>query len=254
MLAGRTAFTNSQGKAELEYPTNVSASGNLQIKDENIEGSIGDFFNYSDTESTSITSDAEINVEMIPNVEWDDSYYDNVIDFMIKMYFHKTLTPGEYPEDYPILIDENQSEMPETFYQTAVAEAIQHINDTMGWEVYKTTTNDDARYIFDYSRTSSVTVPGPQVNKNGVWYISDATIYIRNNAPQSELESLKGTIIHEIFTHGLGWNYHSEDSRDISFIPNHYRIDQKISENEKNSKEIYLKLHGGTDLSKHEIN
>lgn len=49
MLAGKTAFTNSAGQAELEYPTNTSLSGNLEIKDEDIEGSIGDFFNYSDT-------------------------------------------------------------------------------------------------------------------------------------------------------------------------------------------------------------
>lgn len=134
MLAGRTAFTDSQGKAELEYPTNVSTSGNLQIQDENIEGSIGDFFNYSDTESTNITGDAEINVEMIPNVEWDDSFYASVIDFMIEMNYSgvtKTITPGEHPDDYPILVNIKENEMPAPYYAPAIKAALQHVNDEL---------------------------------------------------------------------------------------------------------------------------
>lgn len=117
MLAGKTVVTDANGRAELEYPTNVSTSGNLKIQDENIEGSIGDFFNYNDTESTNITGDLEFNIEMIPNVEWDDSFYASVIEFLKEMRgTNTTLTPGEHPQDYPILVNANTSLMPAPHY------------------------------------------------------------------------------------------------------------------------------------------
>lgn len=252
MLAGRTAFTNSEGKAELEYPTNVSTSGNLEIQDENIPNDIGDFFNYSDTESTSITGDAEMNVEMIPNVEFNSQFYTDIFDMMtqLKSYFvdHQ---PGDYPNEYPVLIDENVSEMPENHYQTAIANAIEHINDTMGWEIFKITTNGNEKYKFDYSRTNSFFNP-EYIKINDNWYIGDATVHIRNNSPENELEELTETIIHELFTHGLGWFYHSQDSQDISSNSTSQR-DGTISQNEKNAKEINLKLNAGTDLTKYEV-
>lgn len=251
MLAGKTVVTDANGRAELEYPTNVSTSGNLKIQDENIEGSIGDFFNYNDTESTNITGDLEFNIEMIPNVEWDDSFYASVIEFLKEMRgTNTTLTPGEHPQDYPILVNANTSLMPAPHCQIAVENAIQHINDTLGWEVFKLTTGDDARYIFDYSRTNSFFLP-ESIKINGITYIENATIYIRNNSPENELDELTETITHEKFCHGLGWIYHSNDSRDISSNSTNQR-DGTISKNEKNSKEIYLKLHGGTDLNKYE--
>lgn len=255
MLAGKTVVTDANGRAELEYPTNVSASGNLRIQDENIPNDIGDFFNYSDTESTSIIGDKEINVEMIPNVEWDDSFYVSVIDFLKTRNPTGegtiTITPGEHPQDYPILVNANTSLMPAPHYQIAVENAIQHINDTLGWEVFKLTTGDDARYIFDYSRTNSFFLP-ESIKINGITYIENAKIYIRNNSPENELDELTETITHEKFCHGLGWIYHSNDSRDISSNSTNQR-DGTISKNEKNSKEIYLKLSGGTNLSNHKI-
>lgn len=252
MLAGKTVVTDANGRAELEYPTNVSTSGNLKIQDENIEGSIGDFFNYNDTESTNITGDLEFNIEMIPNVEWDDSFYASVIEFLKEMRgTNTTLTPGEHPQDYPILVNANTSLMPAPHYQTAVENAIEHINDTMGWEVFKLTTGDDAKYTLDYSRTNSFFLP-ELIQINGITYIGDATVYIWNYAQENELAALKEIIIHELFTHGLGWVYHSKDSQDISSDLTS-QVDTTISQNEKNSKEIYLKLSGGTNLSNHKI-
>lgn len=255
MLAGKTAFTNSEGRAELEYPTNSGQSGNLRIQDENIPNDIGDFFNYSDTESTSITGDAEINIEMIPNVEWDNTFYDNVIDFLKTRNPTGdgviTYLPGEYPQDYPILVNANTSLMPAPHYQTAVENAIEHINDTMDWEIFKLTNDDNAKYTLDYSRTNSLFLP-ELIQINGITYIGDATVYIWNYAQENELAALKEIIIHELFTHGLGWVYHSKDSQDISSDLTS-QVDTTISQNEKNSKEIYLKLSGGTNLSNHKI-
>lgn len=169
MLAGRTAFTDSQGKAELEYPTNVSTSGNLKIQDENIPNDIGDFFNYNDTESTNITGNLEFNIEMIPNVEFDSDYYTDVIDFLKTRNPTGdgtiTYTPGEFPEDYPILVNANTSLMPAPHYQTAVENALQHINDTMGWEIFKSSANGDEKYKLDYSRNNSLTVWNPLEKK-----------------------------------------------------------------------------------------
>lgn len=255
MLAGRTAFTNSEGKAELEYPTNVSTSGNLQIQDENIEGSIGDFFNYSDTESTSITGDLEFNIEMIPNVEWDDSYYASVIDFMIEMNYTgvtKTITPGEYPEDYPITINIKEDEMPAEYFKQPIKDAIQHINDTMGWEVYRTTTDEDARYIFDYSWINSGFTQGDLKQINGIGYIDTARVHIENSIPIDFTWMIEPTTIHELFTHGLGWAKHSENPKDISYVPINTRETTTISNNETNAKKVYLKLTGNTELLKYE--
>lgn len=252
MLAGKTVVTDANGRAEVEYPTNSGQSGNLKIQDENIVGSIGDFFNYSDTESTSITDDTEINIEMIPNVEWDDSYYDNVIDFLKEMYFHITLIPGEFPEDYPITVNIKEDEMPAAHYLQPIKDAIQHINNTMGWEILRETTDNDARYIFDYSWINSGFNYGPQINKNGIWYLCDtARVYIMNDINSSE--PVKETAIHELFTHGLGWTKHSEDKKDISYAPTLSNETSGISLNEKNAKNIYLKLLGNSDLLKHKL-
>lgn len=158
MLAGKTAFTDSEGKATLEYPTNTSLSGNLEIRDENIIGEIGDFFNYSDTETTNIDNDKTFDIEMIPNVEFESQFYDNIIEFMIDMRDHiwnLTINPGDYPEDYPVSIDVKESEMPAEHYKQAVNEAIELINNKLGFEVYRKTTGDDARYVFDYSKGNS---------------------------------------------------------------------------------------------------
>lgn len=253
MLAGKTAFTNSAGQAELEYPTNTSLSGNLEIRDEDIIGEIGDFFNYSDTETTNINSDKTFDIEMIPNVEFDSQFYTDVFDFLKKVGSGNeiTYTPGEHPEDYPIHIDVNESEMPAEQYKQATNEAIEHINNTLGWEVYKATTGDDARYVFDYTHDNSRFSPEPNVQKNGIWYISNATVYILNVATtENWFEILKGEITHELFTHGLGWTVHSSDSQDISNTP---VWDSDISTNEKNAKEVYLKLEGNTNLNKYEL-
>lgn len=251
MLAGRTAFTNSEGKAELEYPTNVSTSGNLQIQDENIVGSIGDFFNYSDTESTNITGDAEINVEMIPNVEFDSQFYTDIFDMITQMNTNIIINqPCDYKQNYPILINTKESEMPMEHYKQAVSEAIQKINETLGWEVFKTTTSDDAKYTFDYSLINSRFAPAGYVQINNNWYIGDATVYIKNNITNDDFEWLKRTTTHELFTHGLGWTYHSQDSQDVSYAP---AYDSNITTNEKNAKEVNLKLNAGTDLTKYEI-
>lgn len=253
MLAGKTVVTDANGRAELEYPTNVSTSGNLKIQDENIPNDIGDFFNYSDTESTNITGDAEINVEMIPNVEWDNSFYDNVIDFLMNMNPSGdgfiTYTPGEYSEDYPILVNTSESEMPAEHYKRAADETIEKINQKVGWEVFKKTTGDDARYIFDYSRTSMGLFTSEYIQIDGITYIGDAIVYITNAAPASSFEQLKGVMVHELFTHGLGWSYHSLDSQDISSIP---VFDSDITKNEENAKEVYLKLQGGTNLENYQ--
>lgn len=251
-LAGKTAFTNSAGQATLEYPTNTTLSGNLKIKDENIQNDIGDFFNYSDTESTSIDSDKELNIEMVPNVAFNSQFYTDVFDFLTQMRGKADIgsQPGDYPEDYPILIDVKESDMPAEHYKQATTEAIEHINQTLGWEVYKTTTNDDARYVFDYTHDNSKFEPS-LVQINDVWYIDNATVYILNAATNSSwFEILKGEITHELFTHGLGWSYHSLDSQDISNTP---VWDSDITQNEKNAMEIFLKLQGGTKLNNYQI-
>lgn len=252
MLAGKTAFTNSEGTATLEYPTNATISGNLKIQDENIEGDIGDLFNYSDTESTSINSDKTFNIEMVPNVEFDSQFYTDIFDFITQMRNRSTvLTPGEYPEDYPIQIDVKENDMPAEHYKQATNEAIEHINNTLGWEVYKTTTGDDARYIFDYTHDNSKFEPS-LTQINDVWYIDTATVYITNAAPNNEndFEILKGEITHELFTHGLGWPYHSLDGQDISNTP---VWDSDISTNEKNAMEIFLKFQGGTNMDNYQL-
>lgn len=81
-------------------------------------------------------------------------------------------------------------------------------------------------------------------------YFVGAKIYIKNNIPTNEFEWLKGEIVHELFTHVLGWVYHSQDPSDISYSP---AYDSNITTNEKNAKNIYLKLSGNTDLLKYEI-
>lgn len=250
-LAGKTAFTNSEGKVTLEYPTNTSLSGNLEIRDENIIGEIGDFFNYSDTESTSINEDKTFDIEMVPNVAFNSQFYKDVFDFMIQMRNRSTVrTPGEYPEDYPILIDVKESDMPAEHYKQATTEAIEHINQTLGWEVYKATTGDDARYVFDYTHDNSKFEPS-LTQINDVWYINTATVYILNAATNSSwFEILKGEITHELFTHGLGWLKHSIDSQDISNTP---VWDSDITQNEKNAMEVFLKLQGGTNMKNYEI-
>lgn len=251
MLAGKTAFTNSAGQAELEYPTNTTIAGNIEIQDENIIGSIRDFFNYSDTESISVTGDAEINIEMVPNVEFNSQFYTDVFDFIIQMRNRTTVrTPGEFPEDYPIYLDVKENDMPAEHYKQATTEAIELINQTLGWEVYKTTTNDDARYVFDYTHDNSKFEPS-LVQINDVWYIDNVTVYILNAATNSSwFEILKGDITHELFTHGLGWPYHSLDSQDISNTP---VWDSDITQNKKNAMEIFLKLQGGTKLNNYQI-
>lgn len=250
ILANKTAYTDNQGTATLEYQTNISASENLQIRDENIIGDIGDFFNYS--ENIDITGNKELNIEMIPNVEFESDYYTDIFDFITQMNKNSSIgnQPGDYPEDYPVLLNTNESEMPAEHYKQAVEEAIELINNTLGWEVYKATTGDDARYIFDYSKSGSSKFEPDYIQKNGVWYIGTATVYITNGAPISAFERLKGDVTHELFTHGLGWSYHSEDSQDISNTP---VWDSDISTNEKNAKKIELKLQGGTNLENYQI-
>lgn len=254
MLAGKTVVTDANGRAELEYPTNVSTSGNLKIQDENIEGSIGYFFNYNDTESTNITGDLEFNIEMIPNVEWDNTFYDNVIDFLKQMRGGNiTTTPGELLEDYPILIDINESEMPAAHYLTGITDAIEHINNKLGAKlgvnIYEITTNNDARYIFDYSDNNSK-FDLEYIQKDGVWYIGTATVYIKNNITSGE--PVKETTIHETGIPGVGLREHSLDKKDIGFAPTWWNETSGYSQNEKKALEIYLKLHSGTDLNKTE--
>lgn len=77
-----------------------------------------------------------------------------------------------------------------------------------------------------------------------------ATVYIGKNAPESGFEILKGEVTHELFTHGLGWGFHSIDGQDISNTP---VWDSDISTNEKNSKIIYLKLEGNTNLNNYQL-
>lgn len=141
--------------------------------------------------------------------------------------------------------------MPADYYNQAVDEAIELINQTLGWEVFRETTGDDARYIFDYTRHSSRFSPD-YIQKDGVWYIDTATVYINKNAlnTNSWFEILKGEITHELFTHGLGWSGHSEDSQDVSNTP---VWDSDITTNEKNAKQLELKLQGGTKLKNYEI-
>ena len=92
------------------------------------------------------------------------------------------------------------------------------------------------------------------VHKNGYTYIDTAIVYIRNDIWESNFEWLKGIITHELFTHGLGWIYHSQDNQDISGVPNHpSERNSNITTNERNAKEINLKLNTGTDLNNYLI-
>lgn len=251
MLAGKTAFTNSAGQAELEYPTNTSLSGNLSIKDENIAGDIGDFFNYSDTETTSIDGDKELNIEMIPKTDFDSQFYDNVVDFMIKMHDHNenlTINPGDYPEVYPLLVNTNESEMPADYYKTAADEVIEEINQELGFEFCKKTTGDNARYVFDYSKGNSSFV-SEYIQVNELWYIGNAIIYISNGAPESAFEILKGEMKHELLGHGTGFYGHSLDSQDLTSVP---VWDSNTTQNELIGIETNIKLKTNTNLDNYQ--
>ncbi|MFH1770179.1 MAG: PKD domain-containing protein [archaeon] len=251
MLAGKTVTTNSQGTATLEYPTNVSTSGNLKIQDENIVGDIGEYFNYSDTESTSITGDIEYNVEMVPDVAYDSQSYTDILDFITHMRGHGIIggQPGDWDKDYPKTINTNESEMPAEFYKRAADEAIDEINQELEMNVVEKTTDENAKYKFNYSQDNSRFSPD-YIQKDGVWYIDDATVFIWNSASENSFERLKGEIKHEIFTHGLGWPYHSEDSQDLSSVPVY---DSETTQNELKAKEVFLKLQGGTNIENYQI-
>lgn len=253
MFSGKTSISDIEGQAVLEFPTNVTTSGNLEIKDEDVVDDIGDFFNYSDTESTSITGDLELNIEMIPNVEFQSNYYTDLIDFMIEMNYtgvSKTITPGEYPDNYPILINIKENEMPAGNFYAAIVEAIQHINNSFGFEIFRLTTNNDGRYIFDYSRINSSFSFGDLTQINGIGYIGDATVYIKNNLTIDD--EIKEVTIHEIGVHGLGWSGHSDDPKDIGSVPVSYNETSGYFQNEISAMEIHLRLLGNTDLNNYE--
>ncbi len=248
VLNGQSAITDANGRAEIEFAS-PNVSGDMLIKDEDVQGVIGDYFNFSD--DVNVGSGIEVNVEMVPNLEFNSVPYTSMFDMITQLRGKSEIgrQPGDWPNDYPVLLDFKRDEMLADHYNQAVDEAIQYINDTLGWEVFKETTGDDARYVFDYSRINS-SFESNLEQINNIWYINDAIVYIANDLWESNFEILKGIIVHELFTHGLGWKYHSQDSQDISSVP---VWDSNITTNERNAKEVNLKLDAGTDLNKYQI-
>lgn len=163
----------------------------------------------------------------------------------------KTITPGEYPGDYPITVNIKEDEMPAPHYAPAIKAALQHVNDELEMNIYEITTSDDARYVFDYSRINSSFSFGDLVQKNGIGYIGDAIVYIKNDL-ESE-ERVKETTIHETGIHGTGFSNHSKDKKDIGYSPTRTNETSGYSQNEKNTLKIYLKLPGNSELLKYEI-
>lgn len=244
-LEGKSSYTDIDGRVEIEF-NNQNVSGDFVIKDEDgVE--IGNYFNYSD--SIDVGTGLELNVEMVPNLDFDSQFYEGMFDMMtqLKGYIvgHQ---PGDWSEDYPILFNAKRSEIPEDYYNQAVDESIQYINDTLGWEVFQETNSDEARYVFDYSDNNSGFLPDYIYSNPS--YIGNAIVYIGNRMSEDELEWLKGEIVHELFCHGLGWIYHSLDNQDVSYAPAFVPI---ITTNEKNAKIINLKLNAGTDLNNYLI-
>ncbi len=133
--------------------------------------------------------------------------------------------------------------------KTAVDEAIEKINQELPFEVYRKTTGDDARYVFDYSKSGSSSFHYDEVQVDGLWYIDTATIYINKNSTVNGFEILKGDVTHELFTHGLGFRKHSDDPQDVSSTP---VWDSDITTNEKNAIEINIKLKTNTDLDNYQ--
>ncbi|MFH1589394.1 MAG: Ig-like domain-containing protein, partial [archaeon] len=134
VLNGQSAITDANGRAEIEFAS-PSVSGNFLIKDEDVDGVIGDYFNFSD--DVSVGTGLEVNVEMVPNLEFESQYYDSMFDMMTQLRGSNIIgrQPGDWPQDYPVLVYFNRDEMRMNHYNQASEESIQHINDKLGWEV-----------------------------------------------------------------------------------------------------------------------